>query len=528
MAHPSESSGLRQQSPKSSRGVPEKARRKPLEWLDLAPWHVAGRFRRIWRGPTQKPPGPRGQLDLGRVLAAPDAPPAELAESLTFAVGEGALESAGRLATRLEPLLSALPRASSGRAREDVVETLIIHGERERATTLAQAHRAALAGTANGSSLLELLDLNDGLAWLPNGRPNLLGLSRQLGLGKLDARELASIVARKPWLWLSRPELHLLMFGALWPSERERALCSLNRFLELQGLPRLRFRNGQPECANVLASLEAESPGKQVRGPLVSVIVPARNAEDTVGYAVRSLLEQSYQNIEILLGDDASEDATLEVLRCLAAADSRIRLFCSSRPHGAYNVRNALARAARGALLAFHDADDLALPLRIASQVEIMQKNSSAACVGTWLRVTPGGRFVFFKNQKASRLSLVSLMLSRRLFFEQGGFRSARVGADLELYTRLTTRLGADAVTRIWAPLILGLWSERSITRQSGTEALEDGYRSAVRRSYSEQVSLLRRPGSQPSEADRDALLRASGNYVEPSEVVELTPLHRR
>jgi len=499
-------------------------RRKPQEWLDLTAWHLAGRFRNAWRGPTRKPPTPPCQLDIGRVLAGRDARAAELAEALAFAIGEGALESAGRLAARLEPLLSELPAAAAARACEDVLETLIIYGARERATRFAQTHLAALAVTPSGSSLLELLDLSDGPAWLPNGRPNLLALSRQLAGGKLDDSELTSIIARKPWLWLSMPELHLLMFAALWPNERTRALRVLNRFLELHGLPRLGFRNAADENANVLASLQAESPSEHASGPRVSIIVPARNAEQTVGYAVRSLLEQTYQNVEILVGDDASEDATLEVLRSLAASDSRIRLFCSSRPQGAYNIRNALARAARGPLLAFHDADDLALPRRIASQVEIMQRKASAACVGSWLRVRPEGRFVFFKNQKALRLSLVSLMLSRELFFEQGGFRSARVGADLELYTRLGARFGADAVTRIRAPLIFGLWSERSVTRQSGTQALEDGYRSAVRRSYSELVSLQRRPGAQPSDADCDALLHASGNYVAPSEVVELRP----
>ena len=506
------------------------AKRSPRHQLDMTGWQLAGRFRSAWRGPTQESAGAPSQIDLGRLLMAPAAPPGELAEALAFAIAQGALESAGRLAMLLEPSLPELSGTSAARACESVVEALIIHGQRDRARTLARAHALALAATANGASLLELLDLGDDSAWLPTGRPNLLALGRLLRSGKLDGRELRSIIARRPWLWLSAPELHLLMFTALWPNDPARALCCLNRFLELQSLPRLHLRDGEPESANVLARLQLESPGKPANasGPLVSILVAARNAEVTVGYAVRSLLEQTYPSVEILVGDDASEDATFDVLRGLGASDSRIRLFRSTRPQGAYNVRNALARAARGTLLTFHDADDFALPTRIASQVEIMQQNASVACVGSWLRVRPDGRFVFFKNQKALRLSLVSLMVGRQLFFEQGGFRSARVGADLELYERLRARLGADAVTRIRAPLILGLWSEQSLTRQSGTEALEDGYRSAVRRSYSELVYLQRRPRAQPSDADCDALLRASGNYAERNEVVELGPAESR
>ncbi len=485
-------------------------------------WQLAGRLRLAWRGPTQKPAKAPKQIDIGRVLTAPGTQPAELAAALELAISDGALESAGRIATRLAPSLRELSGASAGRAYEDVVETLIIQGERQQARTLARRFAAVLGATANGVSLLELLELSDGSVWLPNGRPNLLALSRELALGKLAGRDVTSIITRKPWLWLSAPEVHLLMFSALWPNEGARALRSLNRYLELQGLPRLRFRNGEAESANVLARLAPDREASRAGGPLVSIVVPARNAEQTVGYAVRSLLEQTYLNAEILVGDDASEDTTLDVLRDLAASDPRIRLFRSTRPQGAYNIRNALARAARGSLLAFHDADDFALPTRIALQVKIMQQEASSACAGSWLRVKPNGRVVFFKNQKASRLSLVSLMLGRGLFLENGGFRSARVGADLELYTRLRTRLGADAVTRIRAPLILGLWSEQSVTRQSGTEALEDGYRSEMRRRYSELVSLQRRPGSEPSDADYDASLRASGNYVEPSDLAEL------
>jgi hypothetical protein len=111
-----------------------------------------------------------------------------------------------------------------------------------------------------------------------------------------------------------------------------------------------------------------------------------------------------------------------------------VRLFGSGVRQGTYNIRNALARKARGRLLTFHDADDLALPARIARQVEAMQREGTVAATASVLRINPAGQFVFFKDQKASRLAMVSLLVRREVFEASGGFRSALFGADLELY----------------------------------------------------------------------------------------------
>jgi hypothetical protein len=70
--------------------------------------------------------------------------------------------------------------------------------------------------------------------------------------------------------------------------------------------------------------------------------------------------------------------------------------------------------------------------------------------------------------------------------------------------------------------MILGLWSSDSITRSSGTEALESGYRSPARRIYGELVYLKHAQGRlRPSEEEICARLTAAKNYVEASPVVE-------
>jgi glycosyltransferase involved in cell wall biosynthesis len=254
---------------------------------------------------------------------------------------------------------------------------------------------------------------------------------------------------------------------------------------------------------------------------LVSVIVAAHDAVATIGYAITSLLEQSYENLEILVGDDASRDGTLLLLQSRFGSEPRVRLFRSVRNQGAYNLRNALAVHARGALLTFHDADDFALPNRIARQVAQLEKPRVGACVGNFVRIKPNGSFVFFKDQRASRMCPVSLMLPRSIFDEVGPFRSARFGADYELFTELRRRLGAERVRRIREPLLFGLAFGGSATRMPGTESLEDGYRSPARRTYSELVFAKRQLGGRLTNEEIDVRLRESDNYQTPSELLK-------
>lgn len=91
--------------------------------------------------------------------------------------------------------------------------------------------------------------------------------------------------------------------------------------------------------------------------PLISVIVPVYNAQDYVERCVRSLMKQTYQNLEIILIDDGSTDDSLDICGKLKMEDGRIRVF--SQPNrGIGAVRNLGLSLAQGAYLAFVDSDD--------------------------------------------------------------------------------------------------------------------------------------------------------------------------
>lgn len=445
-----------------------------------------------------------------------------MARALSLALREGALESAEALAERVAARFDELPSACKPKAQEEVLEALLMLGQRERAVRWSVEHAAALRSSAKGCSMLEVLGTGVDAVTLPDGRPNFLGLSRQIEAGQLDAQALAQLFERSSRQWVRAPELHLLFFMALRREAPSRALTWLNRFLNWQGLPPLRSSSTDRGASNWLSELDS-GVFRRSTGPLVSVIVPVRNAEATLAYALRSLLRQSYQALEILVCDDGSRDASPEIIREMGKRDGRIRAFRSSANQGAYNVRNALALRAQGELVTFHDADDFALPGRIAEQVECIRRTRTAACVGSLLRVTAAGAFTFFRDQKATRLCPVSLMLSREVLQELGRFRAVRIGADRELYVDLLQRYGPRAVARIRAPLVLGLWSSSSATRGAGTEALEDGFRAPVRRAYSELVYAKYRATKPVTEAEIVARLDALANLMVPTDIEELT-----
>lgn len=116
--------------------------------------------------------------------------------------------------------------------------------------------------------------------------------------------------------------------------------------------------------------------------PKISVIIPAYNAETYLEPCVRSALQQTYQNLEILLIDDGSTDKTWEVCRALAAADSRIKPI-HKQNGGVSSARNAGIEAASGAMLLFVDGDDELKENGLEALIEAQQR-TGADIVAAW------------------------------------------------------------------------------------------------------------------------------------------------
>lgn len=119
-------------------------------------------------------------------------------------------------------------------------------------------------------------------------------------------------------------------------------------------------------------------------GPLISIIVPAFNAADTLGETLASAAAQSHRNIEILIVDDGSTDTTARIANAFCAGDPRARLL--SQPNGGVAAaRNHGIEAAIGEYIAPLDADDIWHPDKLARQIAAAAA-TGAAFVSCWFR----------------------------------------------------------------------------------------------------------------------------------------------
>jgi glycosyltransferase involved in cell wall biosynthesis len=105
----------------------------------------------------------------------------------------------------------------------------------------------------------------------------------------------------------------------------------------------------------------------------VSVIMPAYNVAPYVGAAIESVLDQTFTDLELLVIDDGSTDATFDVAAAWAARDSRVQLM--RKPNGGISSgRNHGLRAASGAVIAILDSDDVWSPDYLATQMRILER----------------------------------------------------------------------------------------------------------------------------------------------------------
>ncbi|MBX2990028.1 MAG: glycosyltransferase family 2 protein [Bacteroidetes bacterium] len=121
--------------------------------------------------------------------------------------------------------------------------------------------------------------------------------------------------------------------------------------------------------------------------PLVSVVIPAYNAERFVGKTIESILLQTYPHFEVLVVDDGSTDSTAGIVKSFAVHDSRVKLL--QKPNGGVaTARNMGIRNATGEYVAPCDSDDVWYPDRLKAQVECMiQSDESVGLVYCWSKI---------------------------------------------------------------------------------------------------------------------------------------------
>ena len=142
--------------------------------------------------------------------------------------------------------------------------------------------------------------------------------------------------------------------------------------------------------------------------PLLSVVVPAYDVEDYLSDCLRSILDQSHPELEVVIVDDGSTDTTGEIADRIAAGDSRVRVIHQPNA-GLGAARNEGVRRSTGTYLAFADSDDLVVDGAYAALVGSLERTGSDVAIGAVERLRGDERFMtplMRENHQRPRLAV--------------------------------------------------------------------------------------------------------------------------
>lgn len=308
------------------------------------------------------------------------------------------------------------------------------------------------------------------------------------------------------------------LFRAMSARSDDEWLAATNGWAAATALPAITLRPGPGPRFERLEMAAAEP---ILSADKVSVIMPAYNARATIEQAARSILAQSWRNLELIIVDDCSADATAAVADRLAAEDARVRVLRNPANVGPYVSKNRAVLLASGRYVTGHDADDVAIPTRIADQMQPIRDD--AACVATiasMIRLNCDGAFSYptkvgsYSYDGIARRAMISLLIDREILLGQIGFwDSVRFGADSEMLARATAMLG-PRLREVRKVVMLCLDAEGSLTNNAdhGISAWEGV--SPIRKAYREAWSAWH--AATPMEARRLPFPHLERRFVAP------------
>ena len=230
--------------------------------------------------------------------------------------------------------------------------------------------------------------------------------------------------------------------------------------------------------------------------PQVSVIVPAFNAAATVRRSIESLQRQTLREIEIVVVNDGSTDATSSILAELAASDTRLRVIERTNNEGlVYSLQEGLA-ASQAPLIARLDADDVAHQTRLEKQVMSFEAPDVVLCATAYRRIQADGRIIRESRAPtthgamaaalldANRICHSSVMFRHDVATALAGYRSNWYPAeDYDLWLRLMEvgrYVGLDEVLVDYVANDQGVSTGNSAAQQERLGARRSEYRLLV------------------------------------------------
>ncbi len=189
--------------------------------------------------------------------------------------------------------------------------------------------------------------------------------------------------------------------------------------------------------------------------PLISVYLPTHNRVEFLKAAVASVLDQTYQNFELIICDDGSVDGTEEYCNELCSRERRVKYLRNYNSLGACVSRNKAIKVARGEYITGLDDDDLFAPNRLEEFYDnrrLLESDFSFLCTSLKL-MNELGEIVSFRLRKSERISFNRLLFGNvvgnqifaksEIFSGVGGFdETCPAWQDFDLWVRICSKYG--------------------------------------------------------------------------------------
>ncbi len=221
---------------------------------------------------------------------------------------------------------------------------------------------------------------------------------------------------------------------------------------------------------------------------LISVVIPVYNAESTIEQALQSVIDQTYSNIQIIVVNDGSEDATESIVKRMTYDIHYIKQANA----GAAEARNNGVNSAKGNYIAFLDADDVWHKQKLELQMRAFILHPEIAFCSTLGSVSDRDNYMQHCNQEFGEAEILvindfntifrnpyfgtpTIMMRKSVFLEVGGLdTSFKTGEDIDLWLR-TSYGGSVAIVQAKLTVVIGM--DGSLTDRESTNTFSDNLR---------------------------------------------------
>lgn len=208
--------------------------------------------------------------------------------------------------------------------------------------------------------------------------------------------------------------------------------------------------------------------------PLISVVINCHNGEKYLDECLNSVLQQTYDNWEIIFFDNNSTDESFNILKKFD--DKRIKYFLSKKKYNLYKARNLAINKCQGTLITFLDVDDWWVKTKLRKQVNFFLKNQN-------LDILYSNIFLFFQKSKKRKIFIkkikrknltqnlinkfempIQSVMIRRSFFKKNKFNNRyNIIGDFDFFTRASTKAN---IYGLLEPLVYYREHDQNLTKK--------------------------------------------------------------